>query len=170
MPANFARRVPRTFLLLLITLAVTGFSACGDDTSDNPSPPKESVDLCEKEECEQPEQHCDGDFAVTYSGNGVCDPRTGSCDFTAVSSRNYCTHGCLSGFCQPEEHPQCFNVQCPRPADTCEGDIALSYSGDGSCVELDGSCDFSAVEARTDCAASGQTCDGGRCVAAGPGD
>jgi len=230
MPASLARKISKIYLLLLVTLALTALSACGDDTNDKPHP-QESGGICQDVTCEQPEDHCDqgyliayrgggvcdpdggtcdfsqvkdtidcgqgktcvdgacvdddlchatsclqpdntcdGDFAVTYSGDGICQPADGECDYSQVQTRTYCAHGCLSGFCQSEQHPQCFNVECPKPADTCDGDTAVTYSGDGSCVELDGSCDFSAVTTRTDCAEEGQVCDEGACVAAGPGD
>ena len=52
-------------------------------------------------DCSQPADTCDLNEAVTYSGDGVCDPMTGMCDFSAVETRTDCgAMTCMSGVCQ----------------------------------------------------------------------
>lgn len=58
----------------------------------------------------------------------------------------------------------CSGVVCDAPAPTCEGDVALTYSGSGTCVSTDGTCDFDPVEVREDCALTALECLDGACV------
>lgn len=58
----------------------------------------------------------------------------------------------------------CADVTCDPPAAACVGMIAVTYSGAGTCDSSDGTCDYTTVEDRTDCAANGQNCMGGACV------
>jgi hypothetical protein len=57
----------------------------------------------------------------------------------------------------------CFDVECPVPSPTCDGDTRIVYSDVGECIAEDGSCDYSAVEIRTNCADSALVCIDGFC-------
>ena len=58
----------------------------------------------------------------------------------------------------------CANVSCDPPAASCDGDVAVTYSGPGACDPNDGSCSYSSVEVRTSCTDQGQICSDGACV------
>ena len=62
----------------------------------------------------------------------------------------------------------CANVDCAQPPDVCEGNVAVTYSGAGTCDPATGMCDLSGVETRTDCEATGMVCELGACVANDP--
>ena len=92
---------------------------------------------------------------------------TGMCDFSAVEARTDCTAGnqiCVGGACMDPVMNLCMNVTCDQPMDACDVNVAVAYTGAGMCDAMTGMCDFSAVEARTDCAAMGQVCQMGACV------
>jgi plastocyanin len=57
----------------------------------------------------------------------------------------------------------CADVTCEAPAPSCDGDTVVSYTGAGTCDSADGTCDFSGVEERTDCATD-QACSLGQCI------
>lgn len=140
----------------------------------------EAEDLCENQTCDQPDDTCDGNTVLSYSGAGTCDPANGDCDFSGVETRTDCGTDeiCQDGACVEETTDPCEGVTCDdAPAPSCDGDTAVTYTGDdGVCVDSDGSCDYSAQKVETDCTADGKTCNTGICVDAGddhsvnPGD
>ncbi len=66
----------------------------------------------------------------------------------------------------------CRNVECPAPEPECQGDLAVTFIGDGVCIN--GACNFAEVTTARDCRLEGLTCQGGQCVgdavAPSPGD
>ena len=119
-------------------------------------------DLCEEERCMPPDDGCQGETVVRFTGAGRCRPADGSCNFDAVRVVTDCLavgRVCRSGRCILE----CEGEGCGQPQSYCEGQEAISYRGDGFCDE-DGECDFSMVESRLDCRSQGLVCDDGSCV------
>jgi hypothetical protein len=96
----------------------------------------------------------DGTF-TEYSFLGTCVE--GECTYDAEATQ--CDAGCGDGECAAVADP-CDGVACDAPDAFCDGDFAVSVDVAGTCV--DGTCEF--VEEREDCGASGDICDGGRCV------
>lgn len=130
----------------------------------------EAVDLCDGVTCDAaPAASCDGDTAVTYSDDtGVCLQTDGSCDYSAKKVETDCSADgkiCDAGACV-DPAALCDGVTCDQPpAASCDGDFAVTYTANnGVCVEVDGSCDYSAEEVRTDCSADGKSCSAGVCV------
>lgn len=156
----------RKILPFLAALTFFGLSACADNSNNNGD-----TDLCANVTCAQPDDTCgnDGDkHRIIYTGPGVCNPVDGTCDFSEVEKRDDCVGAnevCVQGQCPHYGPPACAaGPSCEQPEDTCDGDIAVTYSGDGVCDETDESCDFSAVETRTDCSERNLTCLQGACV------
>jgi len=122
------------------------------------------VDLCANVNCTAPADSCDANGnAVQYSGAGTCDPADGSCDYSAVRMTVDCSSNgkvCQSGSCVD----LCAGQTCAQPADHCNGNTAVQYTGAGMCDPMNGNCDYSAVETDTDCTNSGLVCDAGQCV------
>lgn len=119
-------------------------------------------DLCALVDCSLPEPTCDGDEAVTY--NVSCDPENGAC-VEEERTRTDCAatnQTCSAGACADT---LCANVDCSQPADSCDINTAVTYSGDGVCVEATGECDYSQVSDTTDCAGMAQICVEGACTA-----
>ncbi len=58
----------------------------------------------------------------------------------------------------------CDGKTCDAPAANCTGQIAVTYSGAGTCEAETGSCSYDAVESRVDCTTTGQVCLAGACV------
>ncbi len=140
---------------------------CGDDTC-MAGVCVPAGDLCANVTCNMPPAaSCDGEFAVTYTGDGMCVAATGDCDYSAVEVRTDCEatgETCFEGACLGNVD-LCDGITCDMPpAASCDGEFAVTYSGDGMCVAVDGSCDYSAVETRVDCAATTQICANGACV------
>lgn len=115
-----------------------------------------------------PAPSCDGAIAVTYAGMGMCAAATGVCDYAAAQTRTDCAANnerCEAGACVEVMMNLCANVTCALPpAPSCDGEFAVTYTGEGMCVMADGSCDYSAVGVRTDCEASGESCVEGACA------
>jgi|GEM_PF-3400158 len=131
------------------------------------------TDLCENLECIIPPATCDGDVAVSYSGEGTCQSEDGTCDYSDVETRVDCSESdeiCFEGACVPADTDLCEDNSCEAPAASCDGNFAVSYSGEGTCQPADGTCDFSSVETRVDCGATSQICDAGTCVDADTDD
>ena len=107
-----------------------------------------------------PADRCDGEVAVAFPPLGVCDPQTLECGYT--EQRTNCTEQgqrCEQGACVDV----CDGVTCDSPpANGCEGEVAVRYPPFGICA--DGSCTYERRE--EDCAALGQSCADGACVAA----
>ena len=124
-------------------------------------------DPCDMVTCDAPPAaSCDGAVAVTYSGLGTCDMTDGMCDYAGAQVRTDCAammKMCQGGLCQDQANP-CDMVTCDRPpAASCDGAVAVTYSGLGTCDMTDGMCDYSGAQARTDCAAMAMACVAGAC-------
>ena len=115
-----------------------------------------------------PAASCNANVAVTYSGNGMCDMTDGSCDYSGAEQQTDCAmtgQVCMNGMCVDPADP-CLNVTCDMPpAASCDMNVAVTYSGNGTCDMTDGSCDYATAEVRTDCAMTAQVCMNGACVA-----
>jgi hypothetical protein len=77
------------------------------------------------------------------------------------------TETCEAGACVPIEGSCGSSADCLPPATSCDGNTRVSYRGNGSCVG--GTCNYGAVERRTDCAATGQVCDAASAACADAG-
>jgi hypothetical protein len=91
---------------------------------------------------------------------GACDPVLGACVYEEVGFQDCGAHACVEGACVDlcADGPG-----CPRPADACDGDLAIRYAASGRCEPRTGACDYDRVRAETRCGA-GEVCDAGRCV------
>ncbi len=58
----------------------------------------------------------------------------------------------------------CYDVSCPPPSPTCDVDVAISYTGDGTCDSVDGTCDYASVTVSTPCDAVTERCLNGACI------
>ncbi len=87
-------------------------------------------DPCATQTCNQPPAAmCDGDVLVSYQSVGLCD--AGSCDYP--ETRRTCPLGCANGACNDGS---CDNVTCDTPpAPSCDGDVVVTYSGTGTCID-----------------------------------
>lgn len=56
------------------------------------------------------------------------------------------------------------NDDCTPPANSCQGDVAVVYSGNGLCGSETGICNFFFVTERVDCTVTVQSCQDGACV------
>jgi len=123
------------------------------------------VDLCGDVTCDEaPADACEGDIAVQYTGDGLCDE--GACIFDARREDCGVAGGsCVDGACEFPE--PCEGVVCDTPpAPTCDGTTVLAFEDTGVCDV--GVCRYAPV--RTNCAASGRFCVEGACVDADPCD
>lgn len=106
---------------------------------------------------EPPLDACDGDTLVAYDDAGTCSADTCSYDDTRID----CT--ATGQICQAGEcvlPTACDGELCAAPpAPLCRGDIAVSFSNPGVCVE--GICQYDEIE--NDCAAADGYCEGGVC-------
>ncbi len=116
--------------------------------------------LCDRVTCVlPPPDECDEDGLVltAYAAVGTCSE--GTCDYAPATTDCSATgRVCSDGECVAPD--LCVGVVCsaePR----CEGGVAVTYSGDGTCVR--GTCDFARVEVRTDCGTLGTGCFEGAC-------
>lgn len=114
---------------------------------------------------EAPRDDCDGEIALRYGDEGVCDPQTLDCIYEpeevdcaasgAVCSRGQCVVPDL-----------CEGVTCDEPpADFCETGQLTSYARAGRCVE--GDCEYTAT---TGPCPDGTFCVDGECVEPDPCD
>ncbi len=125
------------------------------------------VETCEADDvCEAPADVCSGAILTSYSGAGMCDLAIGACSYAAVTSATDCNS--LEQVCQVDKCVDLCENGCLPPAGFCTGNTATSYSGNGMCAFLDGSCDYSNVETVTDCALANLTCSDGVCVGGTP--
>lgn len=126
------------------------------------------VNLCDGVTCAPPAPSCNGDIAITYTGEaGTCVQADGTCEYPGEFSETDCAESdqvCQLGECVDEAVDLCADQTCDAPAPSCEGDVAVTYSGAGLCLQSDGSCDFTDVKIETDCTSAGQVCQAGACV------
>lgn len=124
-------------------------------------------DPCEGVDCSAaPANACDGLTISVRFEPGVCV--AGECEYP--SQRVDCNAGstpdapldnaCSMGECI--ERPTCFGVECNEPpVDNCLGDVLRRYEASGTCT--DDRCAY--VREDIDCAATGDVCQAGECVA-----
>lgn len=92
-------------------------------------------------------------LAVRYTTPGTCID--GTCDYARQPTDCAATgRECRGGSCVDP----CVGVTCTPPANACEGDTRVVYSG-GACES--GACRF--TQTRTDCRTLGQVCQNGAC-------
>ncbi len=118
------------YVFALVSVPLVGCGGTGDGTDAG----TDAGDLCEG-------VVCDGENECTTD---VCDPADGTCDNAAVADGTDCDFDglpglCMSGVC--EDAMLCEDVQC-NDNEECTTD---------DCDPADGTCDFTAVEDRTDC-------------------
>lgn len=119
------------------------------------------TDPCDAAVCDEPPAPtCRGTRAVTFGASGACIG--GACRYDENVTECAATGGrCVDGACVNA----CDGVTCDElPAPTCDRDIAVTYSGEGTC--LSGRCRF--TESRRNCRLENLFCDGGACVADTP--
>jgi len=122
------------------------------------------VDACGPDSCATPPAPtCDGEVLVTSTGPGTCSSPAGDIECSYPSTPFDCTsidQTCEGGACVDP----CLGFTCDPPAATCEGNTLHSFAP-GVCASPGGepSCSFAPVD--VDCAASGQLCQNGACVA-----
>ncbi|MFP4597388.1 MAG: Ig-like domain-containing protein [Persicimonas sp.] len=126
-------------------------------------------DLCEDVTCEALDDYCDGDTLISHTDAGMCVEDTGECDYSDVEETTDCTDNdqiCDDGECVDEPVDPCDGVTCEPEDPSCDGDVAVTHTGAGTCTDDGGDavCDYSGVEDRTDCTASDQVCQDGACV------
>ncbi len=124
------------------------------------------ADLCFEVTCDTPEPSCNGDTAIV-PGAESCNPANGMCEPDQPAQTTDCAANnqiCVDGACVDDTGP-CAGVSCDQPADGCDGQDLVTYSGAGVCDMATGDCDFTAVETRTDCTATGEICLAGACAA-----
>lgn len=122
-----------------------------------------TTDGCD-ETCEPLADACDGDEVVTHQSAGLVT-ETCSCDYSGVERRTDCAAQgriCRDGDCVS----RCAEVDCAPPENSCDGDIAIQHTGDGTCNDDDATCDYEAVRERVDCGSLDpvQVCRDGDCV------
>jgi len=107
---------------------------------------------------ELPAPTCDGEVEVVPFGEGLCE--RGACSF--AERRTDCTVDgltCIDGGCRDA----CYEVACEEPpAPSCEGELLIMWSDEGTCDPDDGSCSY--TQTTRDCELDGQLCIDGACV------
>lgn len=134
----------------------TGTTSASTNNSTN------RIDLCATINCGNGEPTCEANIAISFDTDTSCDPDVGKC-IPGTEIRTDCeatqkvcqVYGCVD---------LCENLTCDPPEDFCTDNVATSYSGNGTCAFLDGSCDYAAVEFVTDCTLTDQGCVDGACV------
>lgn len=113
---------------------------------------------CEDVVCDEPPRTtCDGTEVVEYASTGTCDEDECSYDETRTECADLGLV-CFRGECQ--EPDPCDGISCDNPPDAyCEDDVAVSFADPGTCTGA--ICSYE--ELRDDCAARGETCNGGEC-------
>ena len=134
----------------------------GTDFTESDCPDEEycSDGICLELVCTPEERVCDGREVLVCATDGSGYELVQTCAGTEL---------CIDGRCLGEE-PECDTTfDCPAPPDRCEGTTLIEFTGRGACSR--GLCDYSGVEDRIDCSASGDICDPAtlRCVG-GSGD
>ena len=100
---------------------------------------------------------CDGTTLVEYDATGVCADDTCTYDTTRIDC-SATGQICQAGACVLPT--SCDGELCASPpAALCRGDVAVTFTNPGVCVE--GLCQYD--EVANDCAAADGYCDGGAC-------
>jgi hypothetical protein len=128
------------------------FCANGACTNDDPC----DVVVCN----EAGAAFCDGSEVVTPNPTGTC--LDGQCSYGETRVDCALTdESCYNGQCTDDP---CSFITCNSPQARCEDDVAITSTAAGVCVAANLSCDYSAVETRVNCAATGDSCFLGACV------
>ena len=130
----------KTIILPALVLAVAtfGFAGCADDTTTGDADTNVATDAGSQDGSNEQ----DGTNPSDTAAPGDTTPQD-----TAPADP-----------CEPNP--------CTGQAPSCDGDTLTSYA-DGVCTNNEGAADCSYTETTTDCAADGNTCVNGSCVAAG---
>ncbi len=114
------------------------------------------------EDCTQPEDRCDGDVAIAYTGDGLCSEEFGICNYQFVQTTTDCaasTQSCENGACVDNA---CTNLDCTAPDDFCTGNVLTFYPEDGECNLDTAACEFESFT--TNCVDEGGECMFGTCI------
>lgn len=130
-------------------------------------------DPCNPNPCtDPPTDTCTGDTANVHPTTGVCANVGGSADCTYTPTPVDCTASgliCDNGLCVNPADP-CNPNPCTPPGPSCNGNVAETFSGLGTCTDVGGSASCSHTPAtQVDCTLTGELCSGGTCVPAGSG-
>jgi len=141
-------RYPWSILILALPLMMV-VSACGGDKAGGTA-------RCTDDCFLPPGPQCDGDELVISSPGGTCTG--GACVYE--EERQACAHGCSEGACLPDPGP-CSGQSCATPpAPFCDGDVAVSYEGPGTCNPQNGQCSYERVRRTCD---ADEICFDGEC-------
>lgn len=91
---------------------------------------------------------CEGGDAYRCNASGTATTLVDTCTATEI---------CTAGACVSTAGRCTTGLDCPALPSSCDGNVRVSFRAGGSCVG--GSCDYSAVQRRTNCELTGQVCD-----------
>ena len=91
---------------------------------------------------------CDGGDAFRCNAAGTATTLVDTCTATEI---------CTAGSCVSTAGRCSTGLDCPALPTSCDGNVRVSFRAGGSCVG--GTCDYSAVQRRTNCELTDQVCD-----------
>ena len=91
---------------------------------------------------------CTGGDAYRCNASGTATTLVDTCTATEI---------CTAGACVSTAGRCTTGLDCPALPTSCDGNVRVSFRAGGSCVG--GTCDYSAVQRRTNCELTGQVCD-----------
>jgi len=91
---------------------------------------------------------CDAGDAYRCNAAGTATTLVDNCTATEI---------CTAGACVSTAGRCTTGLDCPALPTSCDGNVRVSFRAGGSCVG--GTCDYSAVQRRTNCELTGQVCD-----------
>ena len=91
---------------------------------------------------------CDGGDAYRCNATGTATSLVDNCTATEI---------CTAGACVSTAGRCTTGLDCPALPTSCDGNVRVSFRAGGACVG--GTCDYSAVQRRTNCELTGQVCD-----------
>ena len=91
---------------------------------------------------------CDGGDAYRCNAAGTATSLVDTCSSTEI---------CTAGACVSTAGRCSTGLDCPALPTSCDGNVRVSFRAGGACVG--GTCDYSAVQRRTNCELTGQVCD-----------
>lgn len=91
---------------------------------------------------------CDGGDAYRCNATGTATTLVDACTATEI---------CTGGACVSTAGRCTTGLDCPALPTSCDGNVRVSFRAGGACVG--GTCDYSAVQRRTNCELTGQVCD-----------
>lgn len=91
---------------------------------------------------------CDGGDAYRCNAAGTDTSLVDTCSATEI---------CAAGACVSTAGRCTTGLDCPALPTSCDGNVRVSFRAGGACVG--GTCDYSAVQRRTNCELTGQVCD-----------